>query len=471
MNLSIAVLREKFKSPAFQSAFWVVFSSGGYQLIRLAGNLILTRLLFPEAFGVMALVFAVMVGLGQLSDVGLREGVINSDRVNDPKFMRTAWTLQICRSAVISLIAFLVAYPFAIFYNEPVLAPVLICIATGTFITGFKSIALLAYDKRLDLKLQMLQDLGIQVIGLAVTLIWAWLYPNIWALVAGHFVACFFEVIASYVFYKGHFSKISWEKSAVSSLLNYGKWIVISSTISWVAIQGDRLILGKFLDLAEVGKYSVAATWAAIVALFSVNFSSRVLHPYYRQAFNNHYDFTRIHKVRNLLGLAYISVCVGVALIGDLIIKIAYDDRYLEAGWMLQLLALGQVGRALTTTLTPFILARGDSFSQMKFSAASAGILILCIAVGGWLAGTPGVILGICFSGLISHPVLVYLAGTHGFHCAKYDLSLILFAVIVCCFLWNLTGAPVLDVIQSLEINMFDLHGMQSSASEGANAS
>jgi O-antigen/teichoic acid export membrane protein len=454
MKLSISLLREKFHSPAFQSAFWVLLNSGGYQLIRLGGNLILTRLLFPEAFGVMALVFAVMVGLGQISDVGLREGVVNNDRITDPSFMRTAWTLQIIRSGVIALIALAIAYPFALYFEQPILAPVLIWIALGTFITGFKSIALLAYDKRLDLKLQMLQDLGIQVLGLTVTLVWAKVSPSVWAPVAGYCVACVLEVIASYIFYKGHFSRFALDRSAISSLFKYGKWIVISSTISWVTTQGDRLFIGSIMEISEVGIYSQAATWAAIVALFSVNVSTRVLHPYFRQSFDHHSDFSRIHRIRNTIDFAYVGICVFVAIAGQLIIKIAYDDRYLEAGWMLQLLALGQVGRALTTTLTPFILARGDSFSQMKFSAVSATILVVSIMSGGWMAGTTGVILGICFAGLVSHPVLVYLASRHGFHCAKYDLPLILFAALACTLLWFATGAPVIDVIQNVELRL-----------------
>ena len=36
-------------------SFWTFFGFGGSQVIRLGGNLVLARLLFPEAFGIMAL--------------------------------------------------------------------------------------------------------------------------------------------------------------------------------------------------------------------------------------------------------------------------------------------------------------------------------------------------------------------------------------------------------------------------------
>ncbi|MDH3686186.1 MAG: oligosaccharide flippase family protein, partial [Myxococcales bacterium] len=52
----------------------------GSQAMRLASNLILARLLFPEAFGVMALAWLVVNGVTMLSDVGVSSSVVRDDR-------------------------------------------------------------------------------------------------------------------------------------------------------------------------------------------------------------------------------------------------------------------------------------------------------------------------------------------------------------------------------------------------------
>ncbi|MDM3870622.1 oligosaccharide flippase family protein [Porticoccus sp. W117] len=429
------------------SAFWVFVGSGGYQVIRLLGNLVLTRLLFPEVFGVMAIVTAVMIGLGQLSDVGLRQGVVNSDRVNDPRFMQTAWTLQIVRAGFIGLLGIAIAYPIASFYDASIIAPVLIWIALSALITGFKSIAPLAYDKRLDLKTQMLVDLGIQVLGLAVVIVWAYISPTLWALVAGQVVSSVLEVITSYYLFSGHHSRFAWDKEVVKKLFNFGKWILLSSIISYLAVQGDRLILGAFLSMGELGKYSVAATWAAITSLFSVNISTRVLHPYFKKAIDNHSDYGKIYRVRNLLNVLYVGICIVLAAVGDHLIYFLYDDRYSDAGWMLQILAVGQVGRALTGTLMPFMIASGDSFSQMKFSTANAVILIASLLLGGYLAGTVGIVVAITISSLLAHPVMIAYANRHGYRCFLSDMSLIVFSVLICIALWWLMDSSVINVL------------------------
>ncbi len=429
------------------SAAWVLFATGGQQAIRLIGNLILTRLLFPESFGVMAIVFAILVSLNLLADIGLREGVINSDRIDDPQFMRTAWTLQILRTTLMSGLAIAAAYPLAALYKEPILGPVLIAIALSAMITAFKSIALLAYDKRLEVKSQMLITVGVQTAGLILSIIWAWYSPTIWSLVAGQVLAGTLDLILSYALFKGHHSRLAWDKSSVSQLFSYGKWIFISSAISLIVLQGDRLLMGIFLSMSELGIYSVAATWAALATLVSGSLSGRILHPYFKQAIDTHSNFNHIHKVRKMLNAMYVLGCVLLAFFGDWLVIFLYDDRYSSAGWMLQILALGQVGRTLTSTLQPFMLASGDSFSQMKFSACSAVILIGLIWFGGEAAGAPGLIVAYSLSGIISHPLMILYARKHGFHCTKIDMSFIFLAIVSCFSVWFLVDAPIIKVL------------------------
>lgn len=435
------------QSKAFDAMFWVLVGTGGYQIIRLASNLILTRLLFPEAFGIMAIVTAVFVALGQISDIGLREGVVNSSRVNEPEFMRTAWTLQVIRSAVIALFTLALAAPIAAFYDEPLLFPVMAVTAITMLTQGFKSIALLAYDKRMDLKTQITSDLLTQVFGLVIIIVWAWISPTIWALVAGHLISSLLELVLSYRLFKGHFSKFAWDKETVSNLFHFGKWILLSSTISIITTQGDKFVMGTFLSMGDLGKYSIAATWASMVTLISYDLSRRVLHPYFRQAIDQEMGFSRIRNMRFLLNGSYIVICLGLALYGDLLIIFLYDDQYIEAGWMLQILALGQIGRAMSGTLMPFLLAKGDSFSQMTVSSINAVLLIGLMTAGGKLYGGVGVILGYSLSGVLSHPVMVLQALRHGYNCILEDIGLMALGVGLVVFVWVATGSDLIDTV------------------------
>jgi len=59
----------------------------------------MTRILVPEMFGVMAIATMVTVVLWLLSDLGIRQNIVQSGRGDDPAFLDTAWVIQIARDA------------------------------------------------------------------------------------------------------------------------------------------------------------------------------------------------------------------------------------------------------------------------------------------------------------------------------------------------------------------------------------
>ena len=65
-----------------------MLTAGAYAItqgLRLVSNLILTRLLFPEAFGIMALVSVALVGLSMFSDMGIGPAISRHPRGDDPQ--------------------------------------------------------------------------------------------------------------------------------------------------------------------------------------------------------------------------------------------------------------------------------------------------------------------------------------------------------------------------------------------------
>ena len=96
-------LTQRFKqSKALTQGAWLIFGIGASQMIRLLGNLVLTRLLVPDAFGIMAIAITVITAFEMLSDVGIRNGVIKSNRTHEPAFMQTVWTIQFIRGLILA---------------------------------------------------------------------------------------------------------------------------------------------------------------------------------------------------------------------------------------------------------------------------------------------------------------------------------------------------------------------------------
>jgi O-antigen/teichoic acid export membrane protein len=108
----------------FRGSVITMLGFGGTQAVRLLGNLVLARLLFPEAFGVMALVTVLLVGLAMLSDLGISPAIQGNPRGDDPEFLNTAWTINLIRGGVLFLTGCALAWPMSVIYDAPILLQV-----------------------------------------------------------------------------------------------------------------------------------------------------------------------------------------------------------------------------------------------------------------------------------------------------------------------------------------------------------
>ena len=135
---------------AIWGTLWTVFGFGFNQGIRLASSLVVTRLLAPDAFGMMALVVVFLIGVELLSDVGLRGSVIHHERGDCPDFLDTVWTIQVIRGFALWLVCVAIAYPVSIFYQTPELAQLLPVAALTAVIRGFASTHIYTVNRHLS---------------------------------------------------------------------------------------------------------------------------------------------------------------------------------------------------------------------------------------------------------------------------------------------------------------------------------
>ena len=128
--------RRSRKGLLARGSLFALLGYGGSQFLRLAGNLVLWRLLYAEAFGLMAIVNVFMQGLAMFSDVGIGPSIIQNERGDDPDYLDTAWTIQALRGGALFVIAVIFAIPVAHFYHQEALAPLIAVVGFGVAISG-----------------------------------------------------------------------------------------------------------------------------------------------------------------------------------------------------------------------------------------------------------------------------------------------------------------------------------------------
>jgi O-antigen/teichoic acid export membrane protein len=398
------------KKLAIRGTIWTIAGYGASQVLRLGGNLILTRLLEPRLFGLMALVYVFITGLHLFSDLGIGTSVVQNKRGDDPAFLNTAWTLQVVRGIFLWLCSLLLAWPVAQFYNEQQFLWLIPVVALTALISGFNSTAIYTLNRHMAVSQVAIFEFGRQVISLAVTIVWASVDHSIRALVIGTLVSELVGLVWSYRMIPNSSNHFAWDKESAKELFSFGKWIFLSTAVTFFAEQADRLIFGKLVPLETLGVYGVALTFADLPRSVTLALSGKVIFP----AISKLTDLPR-QEIRAKLNhnrkpiLIALAFCLTVLVsFGDILIDLLYDKRYIDAAWMLPILALGIWPRMLCNTNEPSLFAIGkpqySTFANFsRFLCTSVGVL-----VGFSLLKVPGAIIAIALNDLIFYLVINY---------------------------------------------------------------
>lgn len=409
----------RLMARVMRSTSWILLGYGGSQGLRLASNLILTRMLFPEAFGMMALVGLVTVGLMLFSDVGISPSIAQSKRGDDPDFLNAAWSIQVLRGVILFGIACVLAGPFAAFYDAPELARYLPIAALALLITGFFPTRIETAHRHLLMGRLTVLDLTAQAIGIVVMIGLAWWWQSVMALVLGGVVTALAKLVLTWAYLPGVANRFRWEPAAVRELVTFGKWIFLSTAFWFVASQGDRAVLGKFLSLDSLGIYNIAFFLAAFAMQLGTTVTGRVMIPVYRDA---KHETAKISKLRFGISGVVLTLLLVMAAAGPWLVDVLYDPRYGAGGGIVTLLAVALIPQVIGMSYDQAALAAGDSRRFFVVSASRAVFQIILLIVGVSLFGIIGAIVGIGLAHLLTYPVIIWLARTHDAWDMRHDV-------------------------------------------------
>ena len=413
-----------FKKLFARGSAWALINYAvGYSL-RLASNFVLWRLLYPDAFGLMAIVNVFIQGLGMFSDIGIGQSVVQHDRGEDPTFLNTIWTLQVLRGLTICALACLAAIPMGRFYHQPALAALIPMVALGVGISSFNSTNLFTASRRLSIGRLTLIDLASQFGSLIVMIIWSYLTHSVWGLAVGSLVAPLVRLVLSFKILPGIRNRFAWDRDTVRAVSHFGRWIFLSTMLTFLASYSDRLIFGKLVSIERLGVYSIAVVWATFPMFVISHLANTVLFPLFSRVNKQRGSVAdSFGKVRSplLFAAGWLYACLVAG--GPTLIHFLYDQRAVEAGLIVQLLAIGSWIASLESMNSYALLALGKP-KWLAFGNASklVGMAIL-LPIGAHFFGFAATVLALSLSEACRYAVSAWACNRCGLRPVRQDLT------------------------------------------------
>lgn len=418
---------DSLRAKSVRSTLWTTFGFGLQNILRLGSNLILTRLLVPEMFGIMALAFVFLQGLSLMSDMGTQHSVVRSKRGEDPAFLRTAWTVQAIRDALITLFACLIAWPVAQLYDEPILFPVLCVLSLNTAFHSVTSISVATASRNMELSRLTLLQLMSQVSALSAMVLLAWHFESIWALVAGSLVGSILMSIGSHLFLKPFKHRFELEREALREIINYGKWAIFSSMFTFLGGQGIPAVQGLLVSVQTLGLLAISTNLIRAVEDLVQKLLTNVGYPALTKTLRENPDQLRpvLRKLRLTLLLSNVALLLALSASAQAVIDFLYDPRYALAGSFLALQALNGALRMISVPYQNVIIAHGDSRTHAAVMLVSALLGILGTFVGHHLLGVYGMLMGLGLAGLGAFCLSATIAMRRGFADLYFDAAVL----------------------------------------------
>lgn len=364
---------------------WVAVPFATQQLIKLVSQVVLTRLLAPEMFGIMLLVYTLRTGTELLSDIGIGQSIVRSPRGEERRFLDTAWTLQVLRGVLLAAAAIALAGPIGHIYGQPELTPILIAVSPVFLFTGLQSPSLFIVQRQMRLRARAAYDLGCAAFQASFTIALAAVMPSVWALVWSLVATTMFGAVVSYLIGDRRWPRLAWDKSAASEILHFGKWIFLSTMVYFAATSTDRFYFVAVLPLALVGVYSIARTLADLFDQLGGRAGSMIVFPRFAALGERRGEAALGLRAKRRSVLAVMAAGGGAAIaVSDQLMLILYDPRYHLAGFMLPLLLTGVWFRVLGTFGDAMLMGCGRPAPAAFANAAKFAILLvgLPLAIG-----------------------------------------------------------------------------------------
>jgi len=151
---------------------------------------------------------------------------------------------------------------------------------------------------------------------------------------------------------------------------------------------------------------------------------SRVLFPTYSRLVGTagfESTFTRVRLPLLLGGAAVVS---GMIAAGPHMVRVLYDSRYWEAGWILQYLSVAAWFQILESSNGAALLAMGHTHWKAAIGGAKFLSLVVLLPLGFQLDGFRGALVGLVLSDLVKYLTSSIGVASHGLRSFRVDAML-----------------------------------------------
>lgn len=375
---------------ALRGAFVFTAASFLAQAISLARTILLARLLSPHDFGIAATYLMVITLIDMLSQMGLERVIVLDRDGDDPALQGNVQALQALRGLFCALALLAVAWPFAVIFDQREVLGSYLLLALVPLFGAF-----LHFDQhRLRRGMNFYPASLMQVMPYAVSLailLAASLFIDdhrmmLWAVIGQQATALVLSHLLARRPYRWH-----WDRARTIRLVSFGWPMFLGGVLLFVIMNGERMIVGHELGMAELGFFTLMLNLSLTPSLVLGNVMQSWMLPQLARVRDDNAAFRPLAHATMQASLAMaLGLAIGAATLGPALVDLLVGETYRAGLALFVWLAVAQAFRVAKEGCGIVALSKGFSGNQLAGNLVRVAALPLAwwwLARGGDLIG------------------------------------------------------------------------------------
>lgn len=393
------------KARVFRGGVWLGLGSTLEQLSRFGRNMLLTRILAPEAFGTMAIVMSATAVLTSFLDVGAREALIQSPRGSEDSHVGATWWLCFGRSLSLYACLFLAAPLVAHFYGNATLSGLLRVAGLGLIFEGLMSTRTFVATKEMNFRKVAMINHGGGIVGVLTTVVLSFILRDVWALVLGFIAENAARTILSYIVCP-FVPPLHWHREAIRDLIGFSRGVFGLAILNLIFSRADIFVLAKMFPPAVLGVYAIGVFLVQTPTTFLINLLGGTMMPAFTHVQDNAARMNRILiQVTTLIFLVGTPALVFLIFCGRSVLTITYGKQYGAAAAPLIVASAACLLNIANAQITTMFYAKGVPQLHRRCVAIMAVVMVVLTypfvkffgVVGGQIACLIAIAIGYLF--------------------------------------------------------------------------
>ena len=335
------------RAHAAKGVFWIAASNWGDQFARLLVFAILSRLLDPEAFGLVALA-TVFIGFTEvIAEQGFVEALIQRKHLR-PAHLDTAFWTSIGFGVLLAAALAALAVPIAMLLGDESLAPVLAVMSLVIPISGCSLVQRAILTREMAFRSLALRSLIAIGVGSVCGVSAALLGFGVWSLVVQIFAVQFTAAVVLWTVANWR-PRLKFSYSHFRELFRFGKHVVGFRLLNYSNRNADNFIIGAALGPVSLGYYVVGYRILRLVIQITSNLIDKVAFPLYARLQDERDRFRRAYyKSASFAALVAFPAFIGILVLAPEIVLVLFGHKWSESVPVMQVLSVLGIIRSLS---------------------------------------------------------------------------------------------------------------------------